>query len=115
MENQEEIEVAFEAWYQRVIVRGPATRQINVTQEDIDNALELQATGQYVATIHCPVGLAMSRVFPGVRVTQWFLTINRNTDGRKMLLYYTPQSVKEFIADFDRHNPVKPMAFSISI
>ena len=72
--------------------------KIQITQQDIDNAMRDDAFG-------CAIAVALKRDFVYVSVSGW-ICIGKN--------YYLGQDeVLHWIADFDRSQPVKPITIEL--
>lgn len=80
------------------------TTQITVTQDDIDRGLQ-------GARKHCPVALALRRVFPqgGILVEGELLSIGS-------CVWFPSRTVRDFIEDFDEGDKqVEPFAFTLEL
>ena len=82
--------------------------KIEVTQEDIDKARMLIATG-HLRTLCCPVNLAAKRVTKNrTRTHSTYLHVQK---GKKDHTHRLPEEVVDFIEKFDTGKQVKPITF----
>jgi len=87
---------------------------ISVTQDDINSGVREDCN-------KCPVARAISRHFPGewVSVTGDTVSIYDNYDTEEdyysgcVADYYLPESVAQFVSDFDKGKTVMPFEFVI--
>lgn len=76
--------------------------KFTVTQDDINY-------GHRGKCQSCPVALSLARLNPGVPivVTGWLITVGEVT-------YVAPDSLTDFIHDFDQGLPVRPRKFNLA-
>jgi hypothetical protein len=88
--------------------------QINVTQEDIDEARRLLKTDKRKSILcHCAVARAIKReISPDVYVDGVTASILIND---KWVDFELPQVAQDFIELFDDNQPVDPITFDITI
>ncbi len=78
--------------------------KLEVTAQDIQNALDHKKLGGFAPSIHCPIGRAFSREKKVVIVTPTRLNFSDR-------LVNLPKIAKEFIRYFDAGKEVHPFEF----
>ena len=66
----------------------------------------------------CPAALAITEALPGVhavKVESWTIYLYRTSGHTFGMAVDTPDSVTNFIKDFDRGRPVKPFSFNLDV
>jgi hypothetical protein len=82
--------------------------KINVTQENIDDAIKNNS-------YHCAVATAIKEQVPDAALVQVDIQTIRLSlpSDRKRLVYITPPAVQQYIVDFDAGDKVEPITFTL--
>lgn len=85
---------------------------INVTQEDIDKAIEAREHDFWDVLAECPIARASSRA---LNKECWSNYTCVHTPEHMTIMFFHPLEVIMWIEAFDHHGPVQPFSFEVEL